>query len=118
MGLLVKDAQNTSSVKPVTITGTMLAARYQEGYKELILEAVTIPQPGFGEVLLKIEATGMCRTDIHVLEGEFPLPGNFTMGHEVAGTAVVLGPGITEIVEHPYRTFAKLDKLNSSRSVR
>jgi propanol-preferring alcohol dehydrogenase len=95
MTLLVTDSKSS----PLAIDRTMLAARYHEGHKELVLETVNVPQPSFGEVLLKVEATGMCHTDLHVLAGEFPIAGNFTLGHEVAGTAFVLGPGVTEITE-------------------
>jgi propanol-preferring alcohol dehydrogenase len=98
MSSSIRDSKDTSTVIPATTSSTMMAARYHQGNKNLVLETITTPQPSFGEVLLKVEATGMCHSDLHVLEGEFPIPGSFTMGHEVAGTAVVLGPGVTEII--------------------
>ncbi|MEP7160123.1 MAG: zinc-dependent alcohol dehydrogenase family protein [Dermatophilaceae bacterium] len=53
-----------------------------------------IPTPGIGEVLLRVDACGVCRTDLHVAEGDLSvhLP-NVTPGHEVVGTVVELGPG-------------------------
>ncbi len=53
-----------------------------------------IPTPGAGEVLLRVDACGVCRTDLHVAEGDLSvhLP-DLTPGHEVVGTVVELGPG-------------------------
>jgi propanol-preferring alcohol dehydrogenase len=53
-----------------------------------------VPQPGPGELLLRVLACGVCRTDLHVAEGDLPphLPG-VTPGHEIVGTVVAGGPG-------------------------
>jgi propanol-preferring alcohol dehydrogenase len=55
---------------------------------------VPIPQPGPGELLVAVRACGVCRTDLHVAEGDLPVhrPG-VTPGHEVVGEVVALGPG-------------------------
>ena len=52
------------------------------------------PQPGPGELLLRVIACGVCRTDLHVVEGDLPphLPG-VTPGHEVVGEVAALGEG-------------------------
>ncbi|MCL6518190.1 alcohol dehydrogenase catalytic domain-containing protein, partial [Alicyclobacillus sp.] len=59
-----------------------------------------VPKPGPGEILLRVAACGMCGTDIKIYHGQFaqtpPLDGRFTPGHEVVGTVVALGPGVTE----------------------
>src|SRR5205814_4980288 len=54
------------------------------------------PRPGQGELLLKVLACGVCRTDLHVTEGDLPphRPG-VTPGHEVAGEVVAVGDGDT-----------------------
>jgi propanol-preferring alcohol dehydrogenase len=53
-----------------------------------------VPEPGPGELLLRVLACGVCRTDLHVTEGDLPphLPG-VTPGHEVVGEVVALGEG-------------------------
>ena len=55
-----------------------------------------VPVPGRGEVLLKVEACGVCRTDLHVLDGDLP-GASFpvVLGHEVVGTVAALGTGVT-----------------------
>ena len=52
------------------------------------------PEPGPGELLLRVLACGVCRTDLHVAEGDLPVhrPG-VTPGHEVVGEVVAAGPG-------------------------
>ncbi len=55
-----------------------------------------IPEPGPGQVLVKVHVCGVCRTDLHVVEGELPdiaLP--IVPGHEAVGTVARLGPGVT-----------------------
>ena len=59
------------------------------------LERVTVdvPQPGTGELLVAVRACGVCRTDLHVTEGDLPVhrPGVIP-GHEVVGEVVATGP--------------------------
>ena len=51
------------------------------------------PEPGAGEVLIKVEACGVCRTDLHVVDGELPSPTlPLVPGHEVVGRVAALGP--------------------------
>jgi propanol-preferring alcohol dehydrogenase len=53
-----------------------------------------VPEPGAGELLLRVRACAVCRTDLHVAEGDLPVhrPG-VVPGHEVVGEVVALGPG-------------------------
>jgi len=58
---------------------------------------VDVPEPGAGEVLIKVAGAGACHSDLHLMEWpagtfEFPLP--FTLGHENAGWVEALGPGV------------------------
>src|SRR5262245_26553217 len=47
---------------------------------------VDIPKPGQGQVLLKVKACGVCRTDLHVLEGDLPDPKlPLVLGHQIVG---------------------------------
>src|SRR5262245_2064480 len=52
------------------------------------------PQPGPGEILIRINACAVCRTDLHVIDGELPNPKlPLILGHEIVGTVVGLGSG-------------------------
>lgn len=71
---------------------TMLAARFMGPGQELELQQVGVPRPGPLEVLVKVEACGICTSDVHLLDGSFPpveLP--VTPGHEAFGTVVQKG---------------------------
>jgi len=55
-----------------------------------------IPSPGAGQLLVKVHACGVCRTDLHVVDGELPdatIP--IVPGHEIVGTVEQLGPGVS-----------------------
>jgi propanol-preferring alcohol dehydrogenase len=61
---------------------------------KLTLRARPLPRPGPGEALVRVRASGLCSTDLHLLAGRMPL-GELprTLGHESAGEVVELGPG-------------------------
>jgi propanol-preferring alcohol dehydrogenase len=62
--------------------------------RPLELATVAVPQPGSGELLVAVRACGVCRTDLHVAEGDLPVRRrSVTPGHEVVGEVVALGPG-------------------------
>lgn len=50
--------------------------------------------PGPGQVRVAVEAAGLCHSDLHVLDGQFPAPAPLTLGHEGAGTVEAVGPGV------------------------
>lgn len=55
-----------------------------------------VPEPGPGQVRIKVNACGVCRTDLHVLDGELPEPKlPLVMGHQVVGRVEKLGPGVS-----------------------
>src|SRR5262245_31283271 len=55
---------------------------------------VRVPEPGPGEVLVRIEAAGICGTDRHLYKGEFPCTPPVTLGHEFAGIVIRSGAGV------------------------
>jgi S-(hydroxymethyl)mycothiol dehydrogenase len=61
------------------------------------VETIVIPDPGPGEVVVAVQACGVCHTDLHYREGgindEFP----FLLGHEAAGTVETVGEGVTDV---------------------
>lgn len=62
----------------------------------LSLTDLEVPEPGQGEVLVKITACGVCFTDLGLLQGHYPF-ARFPVipGHEITGTVAALGPGVT-----------------------
>ena len=62
--------------------------------RPLRLEDVGSPHAGPGEVVVAIDACGVCRTDLHILEGEVPARLPITPGHQAAGRIVELGPDV------------------------
>ena len=62
----------------------------------LVLEDVQIDDPGPGEVLLKTSASGICHSDLTVIEGGLPMPPPCILGHEPAGIVEAVGAGVTD----------------------
>lgn len=63
---------------------------------EIVFREVPVPQPGPGEVLVKIKRIGICGSDIHVYHGKHPFTSYpVTQGHEVSGQIAALGEGVT-----------------------
>ncbi len=61
----------------------------------LVMRERAIPQPGPGEMLIEIAACGVCRTDLHVADGDLPLPRlPIVPGHEIVGRVAGLGDGV------------------------
>src|SRR5690242_15788424 len=57
-----------------------------------------LPRPGPAEVLIEINACGVCRTDLHVVDGELPHPKlPIVPGHEIVGRVAALGEGVAGI---------------------
>lgn len=61
-------------------------------------KAARMPQPGAGEVLIQVHACGVCRTDLHILDGELASPKlPLVPGHEIVGTVAATGHGVERI---------------------
>ena len=56
---------------------------------------VDLDEPKAGEVLVKVGAAGICRSDRHFMHGDAPIAIPVVLGHEGAGTVVQTGPGVT-----------------------
>lgn len=76
----------------------MKAAVLYEINKPLVIEDLDLKAPEYGEVLIKMEASGVCHSDWHVIKGDwdvFPLP--IVLGHEGAGIVMEVGPDVTSV---------------------
>jgi len=78
------------------MAATMQAMVCEAANRPLALRTVPRPSPGPGEVLIAVRACGVCRTDLHLVDGELPDPKRPVIpGHEIVGTVAALGPGAT-----------------------
>jgi 2-desacetyl-2-hydroxyethyl bacteriochlorophyllide A dehydrogenase len=75
-------------------SGTMQALVFQ-GPRQIALENVPIPEPGYGEALIQVTLTTICGTDVHIVKGEYPVRPGLVIGHEAVGVIVKLGPGVS-----------------------
>lgn len=57
-----------------------------------------VPRPAAGEVLLRVRACGVCRTDLHIIDGALPNPKlPLILGHQIVGDVIALGPGAAQL---------------------
>lgn len=80
---------------------TMKAAVVHAFGQPLTIERVPIPQPGPGQVLVRIATCGVCHTDLHAACGDWPVKPQppFIPGHEGVGHVVAVGPGVVGVKE-------------------
>jgi D-arabinose 1-dehydrogenase-like Zn-dependent alcohol dehydrogenase len=82
------------------MTSTMRAERFYADTKTVALEDIPIPEPGPGEVLVKVAFCGICHSDLSLINGTFPTQAPVvTQGHEASGTVAQLGPDVTDWAE-------------------
>jgi alcohol dehydrogenase, propanol-preferring len=64
----------------------------------LVLEQLAVAEPAAGEVCVRVEACGVCRTDLHVLDGELSDPKlPLVLGHQIVGIVEAIGPGVERL---------------------
>jgi len=82
------------------------------------VETILVPDPGPGEALVRVQACGVCHTDLHYREGaindEFP----FLLGHEAAGIVEAVGDGVTNVAPGDFVVLAWRAPCGSCRSCR
>ncbi len=74
----------------------MKAAVMRTNDAPLEIEDIQIDDPGPGEVLVKTSASGICHSDLHVIEGNLPMPPPCVLGHEPAGIVEAVGEGVSD----------------------
>ncbi|HEU0288846.1 MAG TPA: S-(hydroxymethyl)mycothiol dehydrogenase [Nocardioidaceae bacterium] len=78
---------------PHTVQGVVA----REKGAPVTLEEIVVPDPGPGEALVRVEACGVCHTDLHYREGGINDDFPFLLGHEAAGTVEAVGDGVDEV---------------------
>jgi propanol-preferring alcohol dehydrogenase len=80
---------------------TMKAAVVRDFGQPLHIEEVEVKRPGRNEILVKVVASGVCHTDLHAIEGDWPVKPKMPLipGHEGVGYVVALGEGVTNVKE-------------------
>ena len=74
------------------MTATMRAARFDAASRSLTVTDVPVPEPGPNDVLVRVEACGICLSDVHLIDGSLPGPlPAVTPGHEASGTVERVG---------------------------
>ena len=79
----------------------MKAAVVHEFGKPLVIEDVSTPDPGPAQILVRIEACGVCHTDLHAMDGDWPVKPSppFIPGHEGVGVVTAAGSEVTNVKE-------------------
>ena len=85
--------KNHHRPKPVEVT----AAVVHERNGPFHIERVELAEPGVGEVLVRVVATGICQTDVHARDGYFPIQYPAVYGHEGAGIVERTGAGVEKV---------------------
>ncbi|RQS08726.1 alcohol dehydrogenase AdhP [Burkholderia sp. Bp9002] len=83
------------------MTQTMKAAVVHAFGEPLRIEEVPVPTPGPGQILVNIKASGVCHTDLHAADGDWPVKPTlpFIPGHEGVGVVAAVGAGVTHVRE-------------------
>lgn len=77
---------------------TMRAMVFEGAGKPLQLQQVPVPEPASGQVLVRVKACGICRTDLHIIDGELDQPQlPLIPGHQIVGEVIELGEGVTHL---------------------
>ncbi|MGW0735992.1 S-(hydroxymethyl)mycothiol dehydrogenase [Streptomyces sp. NPDC002851] len=82
------------------------------------VQTIAVPDPGPGEVLVDVQACGVCHTDLHYREGAINDDFPFLLGHEAAGTIDAVGPGVSQLAPGDYVVLAWRAPCGACRSCR
>lgn len=86
---------------PITATGAVLEeigrSRPYADSRPLTISEVQLSPPGPGEILVRVEAAGLCHSDLSVIDGNRPRPVPMLLGHEAAGIVEQLGEGVDDL---------------------
>jgi S-(hydroxymethyl)mycothiol dehydrogenase len=86
--------------------------------KPVSLETIVVPDPGPGEALVRVQACGVCHTDLHYREGGISDDFPFLLGHEAAGVVEKVGPDVVNVAPGDYVILAWRAPCGTCRSCR
>ncbi len=86
----------TIRMRAAVLRETGLPAPYAQS-RPLSIEEVELDGPGYGEILVRIRAAGLCHSDLSAINGDRPWPMPIVVGHEAAAEVVELGDGVTDL---------------------
>jgi S-(hydroxymethyl)glutathione dehydrogenase/alcohol dehydrogenase len=76
---------------------TIRAAVLRAAGDPATVETLDLAEPRAGEVRVRVLASGVCHSDLHVRDGDWPRPTPVVMGHEGAGVVEAIGPGVRSL---------------------
>ena len=82
-------------IKAAVLERCDATAPYTES-RPLVVQQVELEDPGHGEVMIRVDAAGVCHSDLSVIDGNRPRPVPMVLGHEAAGEVVKIGEGVDE----------------------
>lgn len=77
--------------EPITVQAAIL----REPKRAMDIEAITVDAPAADEVRISVVGSGLCHSDLHIMEGDLPYPLPAVLGHEAAGVVEAVGSGVT-----------------------
>lgn len=83
-------------IKAALLRESGLPAPYAQS-KPLEITEVDLAPPGYGEVLVKVKAAGLCHSDLSVINGDRPRPTPMVLGHEASGIVEIVGDGVHDL---------------------
>jgi L-iditol 2-dehydrogenase len=95
------NSPDAATLRPL---GSKMQGLRFHGVGDLRLEELPVPDPGPGEVRIRPLAAGVCGTDAHILQGEFPAAAPVVLGHEVAGLVEAVGADVKGFREGDFVT--------------
>ena len=78
------------------MTTTIRGLVFHGAGQPLAVETLALDPPGPGEVAVRMLASGVCHSDLHVVDGEWARPADIVLGHEGSALVTALGPGVAE----------------------
>lgn len=83
-------------IRAAVLNASPVTAPYAQS-RPLRIEELELAPPGYGEVLVKVRAAGLCHSDLSVIDGNRPRPVPMVLGHEAAGEVVEAGEGVDDL---------------------
>ena len=79
------------------MTTMQAVVKTARGERNVSLRNLPLPRPGSGQVLLAVRAAGICGTDLHIYNDEYPTQPPVVLGHELAGEVAAIGDGVIRV---------------------